>query len=402
MADLDTRLKRSSAVGVLAPWMMGLPGPDGTVGPGDRQHVAWTYSGLLALAPAVAAVAIGVYARVLVGDWTGRVLAELEPELESVAWRLNEVGKATFALARTDPKATADNLRFGNRVLIEFSNGLPNWGGVIDTPRGWTKEGRIEVTAYSAEYVLGWRRTGKSRGFSGTTVGTVFQTLIVEANGERDTGIGIGSIYAGGDAVSIEFHDEIVLEIVQRQLLAHRLSTYDFAITAEEAGGRIVFTAHFYDRRGATRGNVALLESVNAVDPDLLEQGPIVNDWAVAGAGSTWGEERAHGVAQNAASIAAYDLRQGAESQTSLESSAACTIVAGNLVAQSAQPRNRLSLGALDVAPGRFADYDVGDRIRAILPSYGFGGYDQSVRVITREYEPRRGVCGLVVEEDHG
>ena len=47
---VDSRSKRASAVSILSPWMLSPPLPDGTVGQGDRQHVAWAYSGILASA----------------------------------------------------------------------------------------------------------------------------------------------------------------------------------------------------------------------------------------------------------------------------------------------------------------------------------------------------------------
>lgn len=51
MADLDTASKRISSVGL---WgvALALPLPDGTLGQGDRQHIAASYSGILAGAAA--------------------------------------------------------------------------------------------------------------------------------------------------------------------------------------------------------------------------------------------------------------------------------------------------------------------------------------------------------------
>ena len=47
MADLDTRSKRASAISALRPYMIAPPLPDGTIEQGDRQHIAWMYSGIL-------------------------------------------------------------------------------------------------------------------------------------------------------------------------------------------------------------------------------------------------------------------------------------------------------------------------------------------------------------------
>lgn len=48
MANLDTRSKRASSVQILAPAVLSPVLPDATIDQGDRQHVALTYSGILA------------------------------------------------------------------------------------------------------------------------------------------------------------------------------------------------------------------------------------------------------------------------------------------------------------------------------------------------------------------
>lgn len=51
MADLDTRSKRASSVGLLLAFVLAPPLPDATLDQGDRQHIARSYSGVLAAAP---------------------------------------------------------------------------------------------------------------------------------------------------------------------------------------------------------------------------------------------------------------------------------------------------------------------------------------------------------------
>ena len=52
MADLDTTSKRRSAVQIMESYNLAPPAPDGTISQLDRQHIAWTYSGISALAAA--------------------------------------------------------------------------------------------------------------------------------------------------------------------------------------------------------------------------------------------------------------------------------------------------------------------------------------------------------------
>ena len=47
---VDTRSKRASSVNFGKPYVASLVLPDGTIGQGDRQHSAWSYSGILAAA----------------------------------------------------------------------------------------------------------------------------------------------------------------------------------------------------------------------------------------------------------------------------------------------------------------------------------------------------------------
>lgn len=51
---VDTAAKRMSLVGYGMPFRLALPAPDGTIGQGDRQHLAGLYSGILASAGVVA------------------------------------------------------------------------------------------------------------------------------------------------------------------------------------------------------------------------------------------------------------------------------------------------------------------------------------------------------------
>lgn len=46
MANLDSRSKRASSVQILSPWIVSPVSPDGTISQGNRQHIAWMYSGL--------------------------------------------------------------------------------------------------------------------------------------------------------------------------------------------------------------------------------------------------------------------------------------------------------------------------------------------------------------------
>lgn len=50
---VDSRSKRASSVQILMPWVIAPVLPDGTISQADRQHIAYAYSGILAIAPDV-------------------------------------------------------------------------------------------------------------------------------------------------------------------------------------------------------------------------------------------------------------------------------------------------------------------------------------------------------------
>lgn len=60
MANLDSRSKRASSVGIMLPFVLALPLPDATLDQGDRQHVAWNYSGVLAVSSTFTPTLIGL------------------------------------------------------------------------------------------------------------------------------------------------------------------------------------------------------------------------------------------------------------------------------------------------------------------------------------------------------
>jgi len=335
--------------------------------------------------------------RVLVGNRSGVVLAELEPNLGAVSWRLNEVGRCSFSISRNDSKATEEHLQFGNRVLIEFDNGLPNWGGVIDTPRDW-QNNTITVNCYSGEQLLGFRTTDKGRYFSGQNVGYIFQQLIEEANAVASTGVVVGNVWEGGDGHYPDYHYKKLLEII-RDSLCSNMSSADFDVIAAEVGGVIQFTANIYARKGSNKTGVALVEGQNLAPVRLSEQGEIVNAFYLAGEGNGWGDDRITSEMVDADSVSLYGLREKGVVISDVSVQATLDAHAVNLLAEYGMPHSMLDLIALNLEPGLFANYDVGDGVQVMLHSVGFGGYDHQVRVLSREYDPGGGDCRLVVRE---
>jgi hypothetical protein len=338
------------------------------------------------------------YARFIVGNRLGTILAELDGDSKSITWGLNQVGKTVFSIAANDDKATQENLKIGNRVIIQFENGLPDWGGVIETPRKWDGS-NILITVYSAAYLFKYRTTDKGRYFTNQSVGDIFHKLIDEANIIEDTGIDVLATGAGGTLHSPEYHFKSILKIWQESL-TKRLSVSDFKVEPFiDTDGKIKFDATIQAVLGMDKTNLALIEGENISDIILVEQGPIVNSWDIAGEGTGWGAERLTANAQDSASRAEFGLREDSRVYGDVKLQETLNEHSKNLLEKSKQPYNIYSFNALDEPPAKFADYREGDRLSLQAPSYGFGGTDTTIRIIGREYYPDSGKCKLAVRE---
>jgi len=372
------------------------PRPDGVVDEFDRRHAAGVYRGpLIASAVFLFRAPVGVSYRLLVADVTGRVLTELKPRLEKVSWVINEVGQLSFVLAKTDSKLQERYLRFGNRLLVEFDNGLPAWGGVITGAREWS-ESEVAVEAWSAEAVLGWRLSGRNRVFSGASLGNVLQTVLADAAAVASTGLQLGTVYLGGEGYSLEYHYSSLKDVVADLV---ELGGVVVDVTASESGGRVLFVVNLYERRGIDRPGVALVEGANVVAARLREEDSIVNVVYGTTDGSGWGDrDRLYGSVANTESAALHDLREGFQTVKVTEQSALDAALRATLES-SAWPRRVVGLQVTSREPGRFAEYGLGDGVTVSLPTYGFGGTRGLFRVMGREFFPDENVCDLVVEE---
>lgn len=338
--------------------------------------------------------------QVLLGDRFGRVLAEVQPDVGPISWRLNKAGKVPLVFSRSDEKTTEEYLRYGNRILIQFDGdlGLPAWGGTLEPPRDWGRR-TITTTARSIEWSLQYRQTGKTRAFWSTPVGGIFYQILQEMEAREPLGLSFGQIWTGGGAHSPRYHFKNVWWILTRSLLS--MERCDFRFKPQLQDGRIRFLAELYERLGEDKsGQFHLKEGKNISRVHYSEQGPIVNEFAAIGGGSTWGDERPTSVMEVDESRQLYGLRQdsaiysGVVEPTTLDRHARSEVeilAAGSL-------RQRLQV--VNKPPATFGQYDVGDSLRCVLPSFGFNGYDQTVRIIARQYSEKMGECDLVVEQE--
>lgn len=338
------------------------------------------------------------YVRMRIGDLSGRIMDELEAQIDTIAWRLDAASRINATIAATDPKATEQNLRFGNRVLLDFENGLPFWGGVIDEPREWNNR-VISFTLYSALHILGWRQTEESENYKNTSGGGIFRDQINKANARGSTGITPGTVEDDGTDISTEYHSDKVSDILTDDLSGNDLAG-DFDLVPSIVNGIIVFTANYYKAMGRDlTASVRLVEGINIEGLEFVEQGPIINSWVVTGKGSQYDEDRGSAKATDDDSIAKYGLREGEQSHSETDEGGTLQEIADTLLDESKNPRNRIRCRSHDIDPAKFANYAVGDTITLESWSVGFGRFTAPVRIITREYDPEMDICDLVVQE---
>jgi hypothetical protein len=335
--------------------------------------------------------------RTLIGDNFGRVLAEINPTLSTLPWKINDVSKLTLTISRSDPQVVEPNFLPGNRIYIELGNGLPPWGGILDPPETWTVD-ELEMTAYSAEEVLRHRQTDRGRYFADASPGYIFRSVLTEALDIAPMNLTIGTVEEVQGKHSPEYHLKDLLYICQNSLV--QIADTDFWVQPTLSDGKINFTAHLYARRGLERPNVVFIDGHNVADLKLKRQGPIVNSWDTAGAGTGWGESsRPYSHREDADSIAKYGLRQGSSIHSDITFQASLDETTDFLIEQTKEPLNRWSMTVTNAKPAAFEDYDIGDVCRLIAPDFGWNGFDGYVRVLSRNYDPRDDKCILVVED---
>ncbi len=337
-------------------------------------------------------------ARILIGDLYGRVMAETQAQVDPILWVLNGIDSTAITVSTTDDIATDDRLRGGNRILMQFDNGLPDWGGVLTMPRVW-EGGTVKTSCQGIEHMLKYRVTRKRDGFYNQSAGAIFRELLQRQEAIDPLGITFGEIWTGGHPHWPRYHHKSLWYVLDYSL--RRLEVCDWLFRPFVDGNHIRFRAEFYERAGDDLSeDVALVEGRNtAEDLRLEEQGAIVNHHLAIAEGDDWGEDRLVISSRNDQSMSRYGLRATARVYPGVSMQPTLEMHARNIIQTHSEPRRYFRLRVTDNAPGAFGDYDLGDRVACKLASFDFGGYDGVVRVMAREYNPRTGQCELVVEE---
>lgn len=330
--------------------------------------------------------------QIIVFDRSGKRIGFLRASVQRW-WTLNEYGQATFEISVNDPKANAKYLRFGNWILIRHPK-LPDWGGVIDTPRDWDySRGVITVTAYGGEYLLSFRRpeSGEHAQVLNGSPGANFTEIIAIANRAEDLNIRIGEIEDEKEARETKLIATNPSGLYDDVVALAEDAGFDWDISpALDSNGRMYWKANWRKHRGKTRTFV-LQDTLHLTgDLSLSEQGKIINDLLVVGDGNSSNKTPKSNPPVDDASRDSYGLRQGTETVSTKDSDSTLKATGEVRLAYWKQPRSTLTPTVLDVGAA-FENIEIGDSIPVRLSRAGFAekggfGWTGTARVTMMDY----------------
>ncbi len=182
--------------------------------------------------------------------------------------------------------------------------------------------------------------------------------------------------------------------------LVGNLSAGAFDVTAGLENGQIVFYVNLYQRQGADKPNVALIENHNISGIRYRTLDEAVNVWHMVGEGDGWDEtSRVYTTVMEQESIDRHGMREDFEARSGVIHQSTLDETAAKRLAETAWPTRVLGLSVSNLPPARYRDYGIGDAVTCRLHSYGFNGVDALFEVRAREFFPDSGESDLVLLE---
>ena len=327
--------------------------------------------------------------RIILLDRNGTPRGELH-QARSAAWSwvLNGEGAAEIVIDASDPRAIVDLLTHAPLIVIYSDTG--NWGGILK--RGIEQAGpQLTLRAWSNERLLRGRQTAQTRSLDNRTNGAIAQALLADANAEWPTLVSPGSyIYTAGLAHWYEVHYDDLLRRIQDMAA---VDWHDFEVTWDRK-------LNWYERKGSDKPNVVLAEGRNVVryPQYTYSEDTIVNDQHCVGTGASWATKLTSRVLDTT-SQNAYGMWQAVTTYPSISDQDTLDLKAETLLDNRKDPSRRIDLLVVNKPAGLWNEFAEGDRVRVILPSYHLGvGFDEMVRVLSREVNASAGTMRVVVE----
>lgn len=324
---------------------------------------------------------------------TGRILGEIHPRFTRVSWLLNNYGEAEMVFAADD--AAVDSLITpGRRLILRFDNGLPDWGGVLDVPIDYDGL-TVGIRAFEAMYLLKSRVTGRNVTIN-TDAGTAAQALLDAANLISPTGITVDFKEYVDGSLNVDYHYTPIWDALTKDIAPYIEWVLRPGLGEAGLSFRLIIAPEIGEDRSET---VLFLQGVNMQRPQVIEQGPIVNEWVLASSQGDWPEDadnpREVVVGSDQDSAYKYGLRQGVQtiSQTSTTN---LTTLAAQALADSVQPYTALSAVVLNMPPAKFGQYWIGDWVTVELAE-GYRARRLKKQIIGIEFSVENGTCEVIL-----
>lgn len=340
------------------------------------------------------------FARVRIFNRQRREIAEIHnADVKKVEWVLNGIGKASVEVPWSSPACTKDILSPNNFVLVQFDNGLPDWGGILDYPRT-RKYGSVGIKAYSMEKLLNWRVTDYRHLFTDQTAGQIIGELLRFANQVSPTGIQPGNLYEGGPAFSWEKNLEPISKVLTALV---DYTGHDFYVRPSYANQLLLFHFDWYQRMGKDRsGQVELRdgERGNVEIGKLDEQGPVWTRVHAVGKGNDFVDpDRPYAFSTNITSQGLYGLRELPVVLSDIEDQPTIEAVVAQMAVDKGTPRYGFTATAENAQPALFSAYGVGDIVKAsFFVDSSEWNYTGNVRLIGRQWK-NSDQCELKLED---
>jgi hypothetical protein len=314
------------------------------------------------------------------------------------SWILNAYGTCSWKMPVQD---FSRDFEFGKYIVLDHPT-LGKWGGVIDQPREWDNKGIVTVKAYSAEYILKFRR-GDAEQTNGGSAGVLFLLLLQLANGKYPTLISSQDIYYGGDTLAQLTN---VTDIYSQVLQLAQDSGCDFDVYPVIANNQLTFKANWYKKIGMKINdpNAVLIpgKNIDINSPALIEQGDIYNDYLAYGNGDTWSDRPVYFVNDNK-SQSDYGVRQAPGLSVDGTTPDQLSTAALSALTKSINPRRTFNISALDKG-NLFTYCRKGNILLLEMDNVGWHngklGTEAWVRIKGLDYDDDEKVCGLIAEEE--
>ena len=311
------------------------------------------------------------------------------------SWLIGKYGRCSFTLPVISPKCREYYLGFGNYVLIEHPS-LPAWGGMIDTPRKWGNN-KVEVTAYTPEYILNYRLSGYDN--LKITPGSMFVKAIDIANKVDDTRLFRGGpIDETGTPISFELRMDNLYEFIKDKIGG---AGYEWIIKPRVDGNRLLFEASLYEKFVQTL-DFSLVDGVNIElnNDALVEDGLIYSIMNGIGKAPSWGQRRKYR-AEDAESGSRYGYREG-KVDVDKNGVSAVQEYAEKQLKKDKQPKRKFDLSAIDKSD-TFKYLNLGNVLHVNMSVCGFIGDTigavADIRITGMSYLENKGVVRLICEE---